>query len=205
MTNTHYIAGNKTAENWQKFKRELENQNSPAKWKEAFEEYYLPRLELRFLNPIKILQDNGTFQGEGFSIMVILCSLIEFIESTYQGKTYRFLQRGEILSAHEYSSSKNMFTDFLSNREPFRNSFDANLSREFYSSIRCGLLHEASTKNGWRIWATSGNAVIINSQEKILYRNEFEIAIRELINSYGQELQASALLQENFIRKFSSL
>ena len=137
--------------------------------------------------------------------MVILCSLIEFIESTYQGKTYRFLQRGEILSAHEYCSSKNMFTDFLSNREPFRNSFDAKLSREFYSSIRCGLLHEASTKNGWRIWAKSGNAVIINSQEKILYRNEFEIAIRELINSYGQELQASALLQENFIRKFSSL
>jgi len=203
--NEYYIAGNKTPADWIAFRERLINERTKDLWREAFEEYFIKRLELRYLHPIKILQDNGTFAGEGFSIMAILCSLIEFLESTYQGKIYKYIRKGQLLGANEYSSSKEMFISFLKNRKPFISTFDENLAKEFYENIRCGLLHEASTKGGWRIWATNNNGLLINKDSKIVYRNNFEIAIREYTEGYGRELQDSPERQEAFIIKFNDL
>ena len=105
-TDNHYIAGWNTPNDWAAFSAGLVVGGTEASWQEAYEKYYLPRLELRYLHPIKLLQENGTFQGEGFSIMAILCSLVEFLESTYQGKLYKYLPRGQVAGANEYSSSK---------------------------------------------------------------------------------------------------
>lgn len=203
--NKYYIAGAKTPADWIAFRKRLEKKRTKDLWREAFEEYFIKRLELRYLHPIKMLQDNGTFDGEGFSIMAILCSLIEFLESTYQGKIYKYKRKGQLLGANEYSSSKEMFVSFLKNRPPFRATFDETLAKEFYENIRCGLLHEASTKGGWRIRAANNNGLIINKDSKIVYRNNFEIAIREYIESYGRELQGSRERQEAFIIKFNDL
>jgi len=178
---------------------------TPEKWEQAYSEYLIPRLNLRYLNQVKLLQEHGTFRGEGFSIMTILCSLIEFLESTYQGKIYRYLQRGQKLGQNEYSSSKSMFISFLENREPFCQEFTNGLSVEFYTCIRCGLMHEATTKNGWRIWAKSPNGKIINVVKKIVYRDNFEKAINEYIKIYGQELKDTEALHAAFVLKFDNL
>jgi hypothetical protein len=71
-----YIAGSLTTEDWNKFKVALTPGGDAAVWEKAFEDYLYGRLSSRYLNPIKILQDNGTFQGEGFSIAAIQCSPI---------------------------------------------------------------------------------------------------------------------------------
>lgn len=63
-----YIAGSKKIDDWKAFRATLAVGKDPTRWKEAFDDYFHARLSLRYLNPIKILQDNGTFQGEGFSI-----------------------------------------------------------------------------------------------------------------------------------------
>lgn len=204
-TNSHYIAGWKTLHDWDSFKNELVIDGTHDKWEKAYSDYLIPRLNLRYFNPVKILQEHGTFQGEGFSIMTILCSLVEFLESTYQGKIYKYVQRGQQLGQNEYSSSKTMFISFLENRAPFKTEFVNGLATEFYSSIRCGLLHEATTKNGWRIWAKSPNGKIVNQTEKIIYRDDFEKAINKCIEDYGQKLQSSADLQRSFIIKFDDL
>jgi hypothetical protein len=89
-----HIAGSLTTDDWKAFKPTLAA-NDKAQWEKAFVDYFHTRLHLRYLDPIKVLQDNGTFQGEGFSIAAIQCSIVEFLESTVQGKSYRFLRKGD--------------------------------------------------------------------------------------------------------------
>lgn len=204
MTKNYYIAGWKTVEDWKSFREILETEGSEKLWIQAVNEYFMKRLELRFLHPIKILQENGTFTGEGFSIMVILCSLIEFLESIYQGNIYKCARTNKF-KKHEYSSSRAMFISFLLNRQPFSKHFDQSLAGEFYANIRCGLLHEASTKGGWRIEAKSRNGTFIDKTKKIVYRDNFEEAIQQYISEYCVELKSNKERQKAFIRKFNSL
>jgi hypothetical protein len=203
-SNTH-IAGWKTVADWQTTKETLVVGGDQAPWVSACKDYFEERLRLRYLNPIRLLQQDGAFQGEGFSILAIQCTLIEFLESTVRGLTYRYLRNGEKLGPYEYSVSRVLFTHFLCNRTPFDATFTEPLAADFYSSIRCGLLHEAQTKNGWRVWATGPPGVIVNEPNKKVYRNNFQDALDKFVAWYVAELPVDRSLQEAFLRKFDSL
>ncbi len=201
-----YIAGSKTTDDWKVFKPKLAPGGDPAAWETAFTEYFHGRLSARYIDPVKVLQDNGTFQGEGFSIAAIQCSLIEFLESTVQGMSYRFLRRGDTLGPYEYSRSGDMFESFLVNRAPFNAEFNATTAHDFYEGVRCGLLHEARTKNGWVIWAKHGGRIIdVTGASKILYRDDFQTALLDFIAAFKVMLTSDPLIQAAFIRKFDSL
>lgn len=201
----HYIAGLKTQADWLEIRAHLNADEYSSEWDEIYSQYYFQRLELRYLNPIEILREHDTYQGEGFSIVTILCSLVEFLESTCQGKVYRYVSNQNQLNVNEYMRSKKMFTDFLVKRAPFNCVFSRRLADEFYSDIRCGLLHEASTKNGWRIRAGIYNRKILDHQEKILFRDEFEDGIRTFIDYYSTLLKRDSNIRRNFIVKWDSL
>src|SRR5690349_4172057 len=179
------IAGWNTANDWQRLRKRLVLGGDEKMWTLAFNEYFRKRLELRYLNPIKTLQDNDTYRGEGFSIVAIQCTLIEFLESTVQGTNFRLPQKGQKLSKFEYSSSKRMFVAFLAKEMPFSNVFDEKSALDFYSGVRCGLLHEARTKDDWTISARSFNGSMVSVQERIVYRNNFQTALLEFIDVYG--------------------
>lgn len=160
---------------------------------------------MRYFNPIKLLQDHGTFQGEGFSILAIQCTLVEFLESTVQGIKYRHLRRGETHASHEYSSSRDVFVNFLVKRAPFSKEFDEPLALDFYAGVRCGLLHEARTKGGWRVWARGPNGAVIDRDRRLVYRDNFQDALEAFIASYATALVSDTALQEAFVRKFDDL
>lgn len=174
-------------------------------WEAAFEDYFRPRLVLRYLDPIKILQDNGTYQGEGFSIAAIQCTLIEFLESTAQGLTYRFHRNSDKLGPFEYSSSKRIFITFLCKRKPFSKIFDETSALDFYEGVRCGLLHEAQTKNGWKVRAKSSDNAIANVKKRVVYRDGFQNGLLEYVESYKADLLSNGAIQSAFVRKFDSL
>ena len=200
-----HIAGALTTDDWRAFRTNLVS-GDKAGWERAFTDYFDTRLRLRYLDPIKVLQDNGTFQGEGFSIAAIQCSIVEFLESTLQGKSYRFVRKGDPpLGIYEYSSSSDIFISFLVNRAPFKNDFNEDRARDFYVSVRCGLLHEARTKNGWTIWAKNPTDHIIDANNKIIYRNDFQSGLLTFVDWYKHALSSDSALQEAFIRKFDSL
>jgi hypothetical protein len=199
------IAGWKTIDDWRTFRPSLIVGSSPLTWQVAYKEYFLTRLDLRYFNPIRILQKHGTFQGEGFSILAIQCTLIEFLESTVQGISYRYLRRGETLGPYEYNSSQEVFVSFLCKRNPFAKEFDEPIARDFYSGVRCGLLHEARTKNGWTVWANSPDSTLINRKELIVYRNDFQQALDDFIKWYRVAIQSDMAIQEAFVRKFDNL
>ncbi|MBD0350568.1 MAG: hypothetical protein ICV65_05370, partial [Flavisolibacter sp.] len=98
-------------------------------------------------NPLNAIKDNGTYRGEGFSIMAIICSLVEFPESTYQGINYRYRTKDDSpLGQYEYGGSSDNFISFLTQRSPFDKYFGKTKAKGFYKNVRCGLLHEARTR-----------------------------------------------------------
>jgi hypothetical protein len=175
-----------------------------GKWEEAYSEFYLERLRTRYLEPIRVLQTQFTGQGEGFSIVAIQCSLVEFLEATIQGSSFKHPSKGKP-GPHEYSSSGQLFQSFLTKREPFRQHFDPATAKSFYEDIRCALLHEARTKGGWRIWARTREGRLLDKEEKILYRDNLQTAFEQFLQIYRQKLLQDSKLQAAFIRKFDSL
>jgi hypothetical protein len=199
------IAGWKTADDWRSTRSILAVGGDSGPWQKAFNDYFQERLRLRYLDPIRLLQQHGTFQGEGFSILAIQCSLIEFLESTVQGLTYRYLRKGETLGKYEYQTSRALFAHFLCHRHPFAKEFTDALANDFYASVRCGLLHEARTKNGWKVWAVGPAGSIVDGAQRIVYRDNFQIALDQFITWYGTALLGQTDLQEAFMRKFDDL
>lgn len=201
------IAGKNSCADWEVRKQDL-TAGDAAVWRSVFNDYFMERLNTRYLRSIEVLQKNDKYQGEGFSIMAILCTLIEFLETTATGKTYRHLGRGETpksLKQYEYSRSDEVFVAFLSTRQPFCETFNTAAANDFYASVRCGLLHEARTKAGWKIRANLAKGVVADVKNKIIDRNNFQNALLEYIRCYGVAIESDPMLQEAFIRKFDSL
>src|SRR2546428_1706547 len=82
-------------ETWPTFRPQLIDNAGDHLWQKAFDDFFLCRLESRYFRPIEILKKQDRFAGEGFSVMTLLCSLVEFLESTWQGKNFRFISRKE--------------------------------------------------------------------------------------------------------------
>lgn len=200
------IAGKKTVGDWGICRSKIDGSVDPESWKTAYEYFFKARLQSRYFGPIGILQKSRDLAGEGFSIAAIQCSLIEFLGSIVEGKSYRFRRRGDPAPGpDEYSDSKDMFVRFLSTAIPFNKVFDKSLALDFYEGVRCGLLHEARPKKGWRIKAGTRAGPILDAAAKVVYRDGMQRAFDEFAEWYGSALLTDKALQEAFIRKFDSL
>jgi len=194
--------------NWHLFRAQLLETGGEALWRRAYKERFVERLEYRYFGPIKILKAHDKQLGEGFSIMTILCAVIEFLESTRQGKNHRYISRKERkkgiqLRSDEYVDSSEMFRAFLCRREPFAKTFDDTLAVEFYRSIRCALFHEAQTKNGWKIRAKSIDGSLVDRRQKTVFRDDFHRGIVAYVREYeGELIDNIEDCQSGFIRKF---
>ncbi|ODB33957.1 hypothetical protein BB427_20340 [Pseudoalteromonas sp. BMB] len=200
-----YITDTKKVDDWLLIRKEAIKSSDSLLWMTIFKDFFYGRLESRYLTPIKSLQ-KGSCLGEGFSISAIHCSIIEFLESTYEGINYKWVRKDSELGKYEYKSSKKCFINFLTQRYPFSIVFNEEIASDFYSSVRCGLLHEASTKNGWKVLASSHSGTeIVCAETKKVFRNDFQKAIDSYIAWYQTQLIKSDKLQKAFIRKFDSI
>ncbi|OYT87244.1 MAG: hypothetical protein CFE46_13685 [Burkholderiales bacterium PBB6] len=196
------IAGRKTRADWQALRGRLAQ--GEAHWDEAFNDFYRQRLESRYLRPIMAIQQLGALEGEGFAIAALQCTLIEFLESTEQGINY--VHRKPDPTLFQYSRSGEIFKSFLTRRRPFSDCFDEEAATSFYEGIRCGLLHEARTHNGWRIWGrTALKGQIADVANKVVNRDSFQAALLQYIAEYGARLPKEPDLQAAFFRKFDVL
>jgi hypothetical protein len=64
------------------------------------------------------------------------------------------------------------------------------MRKVFYSAIRNGLLHQAQTKQGWRI--RSGESQLWNETDKIVDRTRFSNALKQAFENYLEELRTAA-------------
>ena len=77
----------------------------------------------------------------------------------------------------------------------------------FYADVRCGLLHEARTCGGWKVWTDGPANVLVEVQgaETILYRDQLESVLNRYLADYRSRLVKEERLQTNFVIKWNHL
>lgn len=202
------ISGIYSVGDWKRDRQSLLTNNHYDIWQAAFNVFYT-RVKTRFLTPIDRILASDIKGGEGFTVAAIQCILVEFLAAFYFGKIYVSGKEESELSEHEYSSSTKLVVDFLTGCEPFKDSFNSKqIARDFFSYIRCGLLHEAATKKSAVIWVSEPHEDLIIkkvSGNLVLYRDNLQQAIVDFLNKYKKELQESQELQSSFIRKMDDI
>jgi hypothetical protein len=201
------IADNLTIGDWLQLRELLEVKQSRADlWSNAYD-FFEKRMNTRYLNPIEAIERDAKIDGEGFAVTVIICSLIEALESFRLGKVYKRATKGNVIDKRkEYFKSQLIFEDFLKNREPFKSFFsEEGLATSFYENVRCAVLHEAATRNGWKIRIDTTALVVKQDNSYTLNRALFVDAIKQYMASYKNELFQSEELKLAFIRKLNSI
>jgi hypothetical protein len=180
---------------------------SVATWTSIADVVLRGRLNRLYFDPIhQLTREPGTpGRGEGFSILTIQCSVLEFLAALRKGWSFKHGHRGEGKDNY-YGNSKSLYVSFLIEQHPFARSFTTHtLANEFYTDVRCGLVHEGQTKNGWRIWRGTASSPLVDFEKKAIYRDVMQREIETYLQRYCIELQGSAELQQAFVRKFDHL
>lgn len=201
------ISGESTVADWDALNKKL-TIGMPDNWELAYKDFFLTRLETRYFEPIRLLQENGKKVGEGFAIVALQCSLIEFLASTLAGKIYKHCptvaDRAK-LKEHEYYDSNDLFVRFLSSENLLQPALSKRQAGKFYKYVRCALFHEARTKGGWKIRAKCKSRPPIDVKKRIVYRDNLQMVFEKFAEQYGKDLSHSDKLQRAFRRKFNNL
>jgi hypothetical protein len=145
--------------------RFLEMQTSDDR--EAAGRFIRERFNERYLSPVLDVDRN---QRHGFSMMAVACLTIEALQAFRLG-----------LPTTRNNSAK-LFAAFFAEHPAFADSTDG---KWFYDNIRCGLLHEAEARGGWRI-RREGPHVDKNSRVSNAVR--FFQALRGAVHDYASQL-----------------
>jgi hypothetical protein len=173
--------------------------------KEEMVRFIHDRYTERFLEPIRSLSDgDSTGRGSGFAIMALCSLLIETVECYRQGLPtsadagLKDLREGcdipeDLLKQlpQRLPGSKKVFISFFARPEHQR-FFPGVNGEVFYTKIRCGLLHQAQTKGGWRI-TRSGK--FWDADAGTINRDEFATRLAECFHGLLDELRATNLDQ----------
>jgi hypothetical protein len=119
----------------------------------------------RYLDPIQA-------NPNGFTMMAVSCLMIEALESFNQG----------LVSTT--GVSQRAFQSFFDRVETF-GEFRA-LCPEFYSHVRCGILHQAETTAGWRI---RRDGPLFNQPRVTINAKAFVEALQAELHRFCYELE----------------
>jgi hypothetical protein len=155
----------------------------------------------RFFEPIEILQEaKSSWRGFGFAIMALCSLLIETIESykkglptsdktdfddLFEGIDIAPFDKNDLRS--EINGSRKIFEGFFEDSENKRFFPDVN-GKLFFQKIRCGLLHQAQTKGGWKI-VRSGK--YWDEASLSINRDEFAVRLRKCFDKFLVELETT--------------
>jgi hypothetical protein len=106
----------------------------------------------------------------GFTQMAISCLMLEALESFLRGWKKSIRQ------------SEKLFVDFL-DREPDFATLRGRGS-DFYTNVRCGILHQAETTAGWRI-VRRGD---LFDGDRTINADKFIRALQKVLNAHCDEL-----------------
>lgn len=133
----------------------------------ALARFVVERFEERYFCPVEDSQ-----RKHGFTSMAIACLAIETLESFYQGLP------------DTRNKSEQMFRDFFNRDTPLKIFGDG--GNWFYKDIRCGLLHQAEARGGWRI---QRSGCLLDMDARIINATTFLREVRKAVIEYAQRLE----------------
>ncbi|MBU0711603.1 hypothetical protein KJ762_08495 [bacterium] len=209
--------GGFTVGQWKEKRRKLiSDLNYNSEWEEVVD-WYIKRLKIRYFDPMRRIEKNNI--GEGFSLVTVHCVLIEHFASITQGKIFNH-NKNKKSPKYEYSLCSKHFQEFLKSSSLFSEYFNTSTitkpefdTKDFYSNVRCALLHEACTKNNWRINTLScgyynpNSKLLIKEDDGIkrLYRDVLTVKLSEFLVNYNEDLKKDEKLRLYFARKMDHL
>ncbi|WP_417198927.1 hypothetical protein [Bizionia sp.] len=111
----------------------------------------------------------------GFLKMAVSCLMIEALESFRQGKK----------DTKAKGIGKQMFKDFFEIEQILFPGFK-DVHADFYYSIRCGILHQAETNNGWRILRKNS---LLDTKNKTINAKKFVEMLEKSLENYTSSLE----------------
>lgn len=166
-------------------------------------EFLRERHEERYFQPLRLMGNAaGNEAGYGFAMMSLCCLLIETFQCyregcpTTSGKEWKDLLEverkesippGYSLTRVTREAAEAIFWNFFKEQKEFFPKVDG---KEFYKNIRCGLLHQALTKNNWTINKTCATVCDPNKQE--INRDLFAEALIRSFAAYLTELRSQS-------------
>lgn len=203
------IAGDLTVGDWGEIRSRLKKGHDWDKGVKFFQE----RINNRFLKPIKLILDNDTGYGEGFTAMSIACLLLETLQAFSTGACFDNSKVKYVLLNKEEKSSSSLIKNFLREQSPFKDQISNTKINNFISCVRNGLLHEAATKKNWVIRRSHKYDETLvyefeqSEQINVIYRTAFFQGLESYFDKYIEELKDdnSKKLRENYIRKFDEI
>ncbi len=213
---------------WTEIRKNLDqNFKFNETWENAIE-LLESRLKWKYFDPLQKIIDKNILKGEGFTIVTVQCALIEMFAAFRKGKIFNHNKKTGA-PKYEYKESQKMFTSLLRSSSVFEDNFWQNNlkgkpvidrpfnSVDFYKYVRCGLMHEARTKENWIISATpktksvkTERRFLVQENGKIkIYRTVLHYKLLKYFDEYKSELRADSpegeLLRKYFARKMDNL
>jgi hypothetical protein len=132
-------------------------------------EFIRARFTERYITPLRCDSE----LKHGFCTMAICCLMIETLESFWRGWD------------NSRNQSELAFCSFF-DRNRNLSAFDG-YATDFYKDVRCGILHQAETMNGWHI---RRDGFLFDTQTKTinatLFHNEMEICLSTYCSTLEQ-------------------
>jgi hypothetical protein len=150
------------------------------------------RLDGRFIQPMLHIPPK---YRSGFLMMALASLLIETMQSFHKGKNDTRARKND-----KESGGSNAFSDFFKRERVFFPGFDSD-DVNFYENIRCGILHQAETTGGYRIWR---KGLLFNPEKKTINADLFVEAIKACLDKYIADLrvsESSSTLWKNAVKK----
>jgi hypothetical protein len=183
------------------------------KWATAIK-LFDERVQDFYIKPIdKIIKPNIR-KGEGFAILTLQCALIEMFAGFRQGKIHNHRKPNSGGLKYEYKYSDDCFVIFLQTEEIFENHFWIKdkatgdkkpnpliSAKDFYAKVRCGLMHEARTKEDWLITAADNDnatpKVFINLNTTDKTKSVNRTILQERLKTYFNDTYLKELAEKN--------
>jgi len=191
-----YIAPGVTDEEYKQLKLEDNQSNN---WDRAVEIFKI-RIASRYLEPVDLLikKDNDLSPIDrryGFTILAIDCLLIETLQSFREGLT------------DTNGKSKDMFVNFLTRRESFKDYFKKDDAERFYYDFRCGILHQAEIMGDSLLWSVGDVKGKNINGTPYINRTKIHELIKKEVDLYCEELRNNSThdIRNNFRTKMNSI
>jgi hypothetical protein len=122
--------------------------------------------------------------NSGFAQMAACCLMIEAMESFRHGWNDTMKDAKKPDGSRKYGGE--IFEEFFSRYDEFKEF--RGLGNEFYSSIRCGILHQAETQNGWSILREDK---LYDDTNRSINSTIFRRWMKKCLNKYCEELEVA--------------
>jgi|NGEPerStandDraft_6_1074524.scaffolds.fasta_scaffold39427_1 hypothetical protein len=134
------------------------------------------RLRERYIDPINALDSD---EKNGFTIMALSCLLVETLESFHQGWP-------------QSPSSAYAFCSFFDREQRFHDFKGS--ARQFFTHVRCGILHQGETTGCWSITRAAGAPLFDGANLKV-NATKFHTNLTECLDEYTDGLTKKKLVE----------